>query len=181
MAKTKTSSKVKDRYNAKAYDELKVRVAKGRKAELQAFVERHGLSVNGFINSLIDEAMERERTGAVPAGGVPAGSPVSEDGPGVVSPAPGRFPYISDDGDTLRPTVAVPPAQGEESSPAERPEQLSPGDWAVWAHRQDDEFLESWKQRLDRSFRGLSMIDVAERIGKLSEHERNALNAHKRP
>ena len=40
MAKTKTSSKVKDRYNAKAYDEIKVRVAKGRKAELQAVAER---------------------------------------------------------------------------------------------------------------------------------------------
>lgn len=77
MAKTKTSSKVKDRYNAKAYDEIKVRVAKGRKAELQAFVERHGQSVNGFINSLIDEALEREQ-----AGGVPAGSPAAEDRPG---------------------------------------------------------------------------------------------------
>lgn len=67
-----------EKYNAKAYDEIKVRVAKGRKAELQAFVERHGLSVNGFINSLIDEALERERAGAVPAG-----SPADEDGPGV--------------------------------------------------------------------------------------------------
>lgn len=62
MAKTKTSSKVKDRYNAKAYDEIKIRVAKGRKAELQAFVERRGLSVNGFINSLITEAMDRDNS-----------------------------------------------------------------------------------------------------------------------
>ena len=62
MAKTKTSSKVKDRYNAKAYDEIKIRVAKGRKAELQAFAERHGLSVNGFINSLISEAMDRDNS-----------------------------------------------------------------------------------------------------------------------
>ena len=62
MAKTKTSSKVKDRYNAKAYDEIKIRVAKGRKAELQAFAERHGLSVNGFINSLISEVMDRDNS-----------------------------------------------------------------------------------------------------------------------
>ena len=62
MAKAKTSSKVKDRYNAKAYDEIKIRVAKGRKAELQAFAERHGLSVNGFINSLISEAMDRDNS-----------------------------------------------------------------------------------------------------------------------
>lgn len=75
MAKTKTSSKVKDRYNAKAYDEIKIRVAKGRKAELQAFVERHGQSVNGFINRLIDEALERAKV-------VPVGSPAEEDRPG---------------------------------------------------------------------------------------------------
>lgn len=79
MAKTRTSSKVKDRYNAKAYDEIKVRVSKGRKDEIQAYVERHGQSVNGFINSLIDEAMERERVGAGAAG-----SPAVEDRPGVV-------------------------------------------------------------------------------------------------
>lgn len=82
----KTSSIVKDRYNAKAYDEIKVRVPKGRKAELQSFVERHGQSVNGFINSLIDEAMEREKAGA--AGGASTGAPVVspavEDGQGAV-------------------------------------------------------------------------------------------------
>ena len=78
MAISDARHRANEKYNAKAYDEIKVRVAKGRKAELQAFVERHGLSVNGFINSLIDEALERERAGAVPAG-----SPATEDGPGV--------------------------------------------------------------------------------------------------
>lgn len=82
----KTSSIVKDRYNAKAYDEIKVRVPKGRKAELQSFVERHGQSVNGFINSLIDEAMEREKAGAAGGAstGVPVVSPAVEDGQGAV-------------------------------------------------------------------------------------------------
>ena len=78
MAISDARHRANEKYNAKAYDEIKVRVAKGRKAELQAFVERHGLSVNGFINSLIDEALERERAGAVPAG-----SPAVEDRPGV--------------------------------------------------------------------------------------------------
>ena len=59
----KTSSTVKDRYNAKAYDEIKVRVSKGRKAEIQSHAEARGQSVNGFINSAIDEKMERDTEG----------------------------------------------------------------------------------------------------------------------
>lgn len=55
----KTSSAVKDRYNAKAYDEIKVRVEKGRKPMIQAHAEAQGESVNGFINRAIDEAMGR--------------------------------------------------------------------------------------------------------------------------
>ena len=51
----KTSSKVKDRYNAKAYDELKIRVPKGRKATIEEYLKKHedGLSVNGLVNSLL--------------------------------------------------------------------------------------------------------------------------------
>ena len=56
----KTSSAVKDRYNAKTYDEIKVRVNKGRKAEIQAYAEAHSQSVNSFINSAIDEKIERD-------------------------------------------------------------------------------------------------------------------------
>ena len=61
MAKTKTSSKVKDRYNAKAYDEIKVRVAKGRKEIIQAHAEARGESMNSFITRAIDETMERDQ------------------------------------------------------------------------------------------------------------------------
>lgn len=63
----RTSNESKAKYNAKAYDRINIAVPKGRKAELQAVAERHGQSVNGFINSLIDEAMEREQ--AQQAGG----------------------------------------------------------------------------------------------------------------
>ena len=59
----RTSSAGKDRYNAKAYDEIKVRVNKGRKAEIQSYAEAHGQSVNGFINRAIDETMERDKEG----------------------------------------------------------------------------------------------------------------------
>lgn len=57
----KTSSVVKDRYNAKAYDEIKVRVGKGQKGEIKAHADRHdGGSVNAFINRAIAETMERD-------------------------------------------------------------------------------------------------------------------------
>ena len=49
----KTSSKVKDRYNAKAYDELKIRIPKGQKAIIQAHAESKGESVNAMANRAI--------------------------------------------------------------------------------------------------------------------------------
>lgn len=54
----RTSSKVKDRYNAKAYDEIKVRVYKGDKEKIKEFAEAHGESLNGFIRRAIEEAMK---------------------------------------------------------------------------------------------------------------------------
>lgn len=59
----RTSSIVKDRYNAKAYDEIKVRVDKGHKGEIQAHAAALGESLNGFIGRAIDEAMERDGSG----------------------------------------------------------------------------------------------------------------------
>ena len=46
-----------NRYNEKAYDRINIAVPKGRKADLQAVAANHGQSVNGFINSLIDDAL----------------------------------------------------------------------------------------------------------------------------
>ena len=51
--------KANERYNAKAYDEIKVRVSKGRKEQIKAFADRKGMSVNSFINEAIDTAMEQ--------------------------------------------------------------------------------------------------------------------------
>lgn len=44
-------------------DEIKIRVPKGRKAEIQAHAERKGESVNGFITRAIDEAIDRDNSG----------------------------------------------------------------------------------------------------------------------
>ena len=75
----RTSSIVKDRYNAKAYDEIKVRVDKGHKGEIQAHAAALGESLNGFIGRAIDEAMERDGSGgpAKARGVVKAGVGVS--------------------------------------------------------------------------------------------------------
>ncbi len=62
----KTSSAVKDRWNAKTYDEIKVRVPKGQKQDIQSHAEKHGESVNGFIGRAISETMERDNA---PQGG----------------------------------------------------------------------------------------------------------------
>ena len=61
----KTSSAVKDRYNAKAYDEIKVRVPKGQKTAIQAHAESQGESVNGFITRAIDNQMEQDKKGGL--------------------------------------------------------------------------------------------------------------------
>lgn len=53
MAKTRTSSAVKKRYNDKAYDRLGVTIPKGRKADVEAYAEARGGSVNGLINDLL--------------------------------------------------------------------------------------------------------------------------------
>lgn len=49
----KTSSKVKDRYNAKAYDELKIRIPKDQKATIQAAADKEGESINSFVNKAV--------------------------------------------------------------------------------------------------------------------------------
>lgn len=56
----KTSSKVKDRYNAKAYDELKIRVSKGNKDIIKAHAAEQGESLNGFVNRAIEETIKRD-------------------------------------------------------------------------------------------------------------------------
>ena len=58
----KTSNAVKDRYNAKTYDDIRLRVPKGEKDRIQAFAEANGETVNGFINRLIMEAMGVDKT-----------------------------------------------------------------------------------------------------------------------
>ena len=58
----KTSSAVKERYNAKSYDDIRLRVPKGQKEKIQDFAASHNETLNGFINRLIAEAMGELKT-----------------------------------------------------------------------------------------------------------------------
>jgi len=55
----KTSYQSIKQYEDKAYDKVLIRMPKGRKAEIQSHAESNGQSVNGFINSAIDEKMNQ--------------------------------------------------------------------------------------------------------------------------
>ena len=56
----KASTRVQNRYIAKAYDRINLTVAKGQKENIQAHAAAHSESVNGFINRAISETMERD-------------------------------------------------------------------------------------------------------------------------
>ncbi len=60
MSISESQRKAVAKYNAKAYDEIKVRVKKGSKATIQAHADRKGESLNGFIKRAIDETIQRE-------------------------------------------------------------------------------------------------------------------------
>ena len=45
------------------YDNVLIRMPKGKKEQIKAFAEQQGESLNGFINRAIDEAIERESGG----------------------------------------------------------------------------------------------------------------------
>lgn len=59
MTVSKAQQKAVAKYMAKAYDEIKLRVKKGKREEIKAHADQRGESVNAFINRAIDEQMER--------------------------------------------------------------------------------------------------------------------------
>lgn len=56
---TKAHIEGNKRYHEK-FDEIKIRVPKGRKAEIQAHAEARGESTNGFITRAIDNQIARD-------------------------------------------------------------------------------------------------------------------------
>lgn len=60
MPVSKAQQRAVAKYMAANYDELKVRVEKGKKETIKAHAETMGESLNGFINRAIDETMQRD-------------------------------------------------------------------------------------------------------------------------
>ena len=60
MTVSKAQQKAVAKYMKNNYDELKIRVQKGRKDIIKAHAEKNGESVNGFVNRAIDETMQRD-------------------------------------------------------------------------------------------------------------------------
>jgi len=54
----RTSNAVKDRWNSKAYDDLRVRVPKGQKENIEALARMRKQTVNGLIGSLLQREMQ---------------------------------------------------------------------------------------------------------------------------
>lgn len=62
MAISKAQQKAVQKYVKDKYDRVVLTMPKGKKETVQAHATRHGLSVNAFINTAIDEKMERDNT-----------------------------------------------------------------------------------------------------------------------
>lgn len=58
MAYTKASGKAVNKYSKKAYDRLNIIVPKGKREVIKTYAESKGLSLNAYINSLIDADMQ---------------------------------------------------------------------------------------------------------------------------
>ena len=63
MAVSKAQQKAVAKYMAENYDEIKVRVPKGKKEKIKAHAEKNGESLNGFVNRAVDEAMNKDSNG----------------------------------------------------------------------------------------------------------------------
>lgn len=58
MPASKAQQKAVSKYMKENYDEIKIRMPKGKKAKIKAYADSKGESINGFVNKAIDKAME---------------------------------------------------------------------------------------------------------------------------
>lgn len=57
---SKAQQKAVAKYMKNNYDEIKVRVEKGKREIIKAAAEQAGESVNGYIKKAVDQRMERD-------------------------------------------------------------------------------------------------------------------------
>ena len=63
MTTTKAQQKAVAKYMKKNYDEIKIRMSKGKKSELQEYAQEQNESLNGFINRAIGETIAKDKGG----------------------------------------------------------------------------------------------------------------------
>lgn len=56
----KSSTIAKNKYNAKAYDRIALQVKKGQREVIRKYAESKGMSLNGYINRLIESDMNNK-------------------------------------------------------------------------------------------------------------------------
>ena len=60
MAVSKAQQRAVAKYMKENYDNVQLRMPKGKKDKIKAYAESKGESINGFVNRAIDEAMADE-------------------------------------------------------------------------------------------------------------------------
>ena len=60
MPVSEARRRANEKYNAKAYDQILLRVKKGKKEVIQAHADSRGESMAAFITRAIQETMERD-------------------------------------------------------------------------------------------------------------------------
>lgn len=57
----KAATQAKDKYNAKVYEDIRVRVPKGEKERIRAYAEGQGESINSLIWRLLEQEMNSQK------------------------------------------------------------------------------------------------------------------------
>lgn len=61
MALSEARKRANEKYNANNYEQILVRVPKGKKKKIQEYAESRNETTNGFINRVVDEAMKQNK------------------------------------------------------------------------------------------------------------------------
>lgn len=62
MPASKAQQRAVAKYMSNNYDEMKTRIPKGRKADVEQYAQANGLSVNGLVNGLLMREMGMNET-----------------------------------------------------------------------------------------------------------------------
>ena len=61
MSVSEAQKKASEKWQHEKVDDIRFRVAKGKRAVIQAHAQSQGESVNAFLNRAVDETMERDQ------------------------------------------------------------------------------------------------------------------------